>query len=151
MGWERNNFDRVIHFSYGLLLAYPIREVFQRIADVSGFWGYFLPLDLTMSTSMAFELIEWGAAEYFGGDLGMAYLGIQGDVWDAQWDMFLALCGAAIVQRRHRRDQEEKARRGGAGRSAERSQRAGSHGVTSRSGGGGSAWQSSQRCGSMGW
>ena len=97
VGWERNNFDRVIHFSYGLLLAYPIREVFQRIADVSGFWGYFLPLDLTMSTSMAFELIEWGAAEYFGGDLGMAYLGTQGDVWDGHKDMALASLGALFA------------------------------------------------------
>ena len=46
LGWERNNFDRVVHFAYGLLLAYPIREVFLRIANVRGFWGYFLPLDL---------------------------------------------------------------------------------------------------------
>ena len=80
VGWERNNFDRVVHFSYGLLLAYPIRELFLRIAGVRGFWGYFLPLDLTMSTSAVFELIEWLAAEAFGGDLGAAYLGTQGDV-----------------------------------------------------------------------
>jgi putative membrane protein len=59
VGWERNNFDRVVHFSYGLLLAYPVREVFLRVANVKGFWGYFLPLDLTMSTSMLFELLEW--------------------------------------------------------------------------------------------
>jgi putative membrane protein len=52
VGWERNNFDRVVHFSYGLLLAYPIRELFLRIGGMRGFWGYFLPLDLTMSTSM---------------------------------------------------------------------------------------------------
>ena len=58
VGWERNNFDRVIHFSYGLLLAYPVREIFLRVANVRGFWGYFLPLDLTMSTSMIYELIE---------------------------------------------------------------------------------------------
>ena len=92
--WERNHFDRVVHFSYGLLLAYPIREVFLRVADVRGFWGYFLPLDLTMSTSMLFELIEWFAAEVFGGDLGVAYLGAQGDIWDAQKDMALASLGA---------------------------------------------------------
>ena len=73
VGWERNNFDRVVHFSYGLLLAYPVREIFLRVADVRGFWGYFLPLDLTMSTSALFELIEWGAAEVFGGELGQAY------------------------------------------------------------------------------
>ena len=96
-GWERNNYDRIVHFSYGLLLAYPIREVFLRIASVRGFWGYFLPLDLTMSTSMLYELIEWGAAVVFGGELGAAFLGSQGDVWDAQKDMALASLGALIT------------------------------------------------------
>ena len=96
VGWQRNNYDRVVHFSYGLLLAYPIREVFLRIADVRGFWGYFLPLDVTMSTSMTYELIEWAAAVYLGGDLGMTYLGTQGDVWDGHKDMALASLGALI-------------------------------------------------------
>lgn len=97
MGWERNHFDRLVHFSYGLLLAYPLREMFLRIANVRGFWGYFLPLDITMSTSMIFELFEWAAAEIFGGDLGIAYLGTQGDVWDAHKDMLLASIGAAVA------------------------------------------------------
>ncbi len=97
MGWERNHFDRFIHFGFGLLLAYPIRELYYRIADVRGFWGYFLPLELTMATSMLYELIEWGAAEFFGGGLGMAYLGTQGDVWDAHKDMLLASVGALIA------------------------------------------------------
>src|SRR5262245_20504008 len=107
----RNQFDRMVHFLYGLLLAYPIREMFLRIGNVRGFWGYFLPLDLTMSTSMLYELIEWGAAEAFGGDLGAAYLGTQGDVWDAHKDMALASLGAliamlitAFVNRRMQRD-----------------------------------------------
>ncbi|HCO61638.1 MAG TPA: DUF2238 domain-containing protein [Porticoccaceae bacterium] len=97
LGFERNHFDRLVHFSYGLLLAYPIREVFIRIAGVRGFWGYFLPLDLTMSTSMIFELFEWGAAEVFGGALAMDYLGTQGDIWDAQKDMALASLGALLA------------------------------------------------------
>ena len=97
VGWERNNFDRVVHFSYGLLLAYPIREIYFRIADAEGFWGYFLPLDITMSTSMLFELFEWLAAELFGGELGAAYLGSQGDIWDAHKDMGLASLGALIA------------------------------------------------------
>jgi putative membrane protein len=97
LGWERNHFDRLVHFLYGLLLAYPIREVFLRVADVRGFWGYFLPLDVAMSTSMLYELVEWGAAELLGGDLGMAYLGIQGDIWDAHKDMLLASVGALIA------------------------------------------------------
>jgi putative membrane protein len=97
VGWKRNNFDRIVHFCYGLLLAYPVREVFLRIAGVRGFWGYFLPLDLTMSTSMLYEQIEWAAAEVFGGELGVAYLGTQGDVWDAHKDMALASLGALIA------------------------------------------------------
>ncbi len=97
MGWERNHFDRFVHFSYGLLLAYPIREIFLRVADVRGFWGYFLPLDVTMSTSMIYELVEWGSAEVFGGDLGVHYLGTQGDVWDAHKDMALASLGAVVA------------------------------------------------------
>ena len=71
--------------------------MFVRIANVRGFWSYFLPLHLTMSTSMLYELIEWAAAEYFGGELGMAYLGTQGDVWDAHKDMALASLGALIA------------------------------------------------------
>jgi putative membrane protein len=97
LGLERNHFDRLVHFSYGLLLAYPMRELFLRVADARGFWGYFLPLDLTLSTSAIFELFEWGAAELFGGDLGVAYLGTQGDQWDAQKDMALAGLGALIA------------------------------------------------------
>ncbi len=107
----RNHFDRLVHFLYGLLLAYPIREMFLRIGNVSGFWGYFLPLDLTMSTSMLYELIEWGAAEVVGGELGAAYLGTQGDIWDAHKDMALAALGALIamtviylINRRMQRD-----------------------------------------------
>jgi putative membrane protein len=96
-GWERNQFDRLVHFSYGLLLAYPAREVFLRVADVRGFWAYYLPLDVVMATSMLYELIEWGAASAFGGDLGVAYLGTQGDPWDAQKDMALATVGAIIA------------------------------------------------------
>jgi putative membrane protein len=92
----RNHYDRLVHFLYGLLLAYPIREMFLRIGNVRGFWGYFLPLDLTMSTSMLYELIEWAAAEVLGGDLGAAYLGTQGDIWDAHKDMALASLGALI-------------------------------------------------------
>ena len=97
LGLERNHYDRLVHFSFGLLLAYPIREVFLRVADVRGVWGYYLPLDVTMATSMLYELVEWGSAELFGGDLGVAYLGTQGDVWDAQKDMAMATLGAIVA------------------------------------------------------
>jgi putative membrane protein len=97
MGWHRNYYDRLVHFCYGLLLAYPVREIFMRLTGIRGFLSYFLPLDLTMSTSMLYELIEWGAAVNFGEGLGAAFLGSQGDVWDAQKDMALASLGALIA------------------------------------------------------
>jgi len=97
LGWQRNQFDRLTHFMYGLLLAYPIREVFLRVADVRGFWGYFLPLDFTMSTSLTFELVEWAVASVVADDLAAMYLGTQGDVWDPHKDTALASCGALIA------------------------------------------------------
>lgn len=96
-GWDRNNFDRIIHVLYGLLLAYPVREIFLHLVKVRGFWSYFLPLDLTLSSSALYEMIEWAAAEAFGGDLGVAYVGTQGDPWDAQKDMALAAGGALVA------------------------------------------------------
>ena len=95
-GFQRNHFDRLVHFCFGLLLAYPIRELFLRVAGAKGFWGYYLPLDLTMSFSMLYELIEWIAAVMLGGDLGQAYVGTQGDIWDAQKDMAMATFGAIV-------------------------------------------------------
>ncbi|MGZ8195641.1 MAG: DUF2238 domain-containing protein [Methylosarcina sp.] len=97
MGWERNHYDRLMHFLYGLLLAYPMRSVYLRVANVRGFWGYSLPLSFIMATSMVYELIEWGAALLFGGPLAQDYVGSQGDVWDAQKDMALAALGAFIT------------------------------------------------------
>ncbi len=94
--FTRNHYDRIVHFSFGLLVAYPIREVFLRIAHAKGFWAFYLPLDVTLAFSALYEIIEWGAAEVFGGELGAAYLGTQGDIWDAQKDILAATIGAII-------------------------------------------------------
>lgn len=96
VGWERNNFDRLVHFLYGLLLAIPFREIFIQRADLRGYWGYFFPYVFIVSTTVAYEQVEWAAAEIFGGELGMAYLGTQGDIWDGHKDMGLAAIGAFI-------------------------------------------------------
>jgi putative membrane protein len=95
-GFGRNHFDRLVHFLFGLLFAYPMREFFMRIAGTKGAWSYYLPVELVMSLSMLYELVEWGAAQAVGGELGMAYLGTQGDIWDAHKDMALATLGAAL-------------------------------------------------------
>ena len=96
-GFSRNHFDRVVHFSYGLLIAYPLREFFLRVASVRGFWGYFLPFDVTVSTSAFYELLEWGTAAVVGSDASNDFLGSQGDIWDSQKDMALASLGALIA------------------------------------------------------
>ncbi len=97
LGWERNHYDRLIHLSYGLLITYPMREIVIRVSRVQGFWAYLLPVLVVISTSTIFELLEWAAVLVFGGDLGVAYLGTQGDVWDAQKDMYLAAIGALFT------------------------------------------------------
>jgi putative membrane protein len=86
-----------VHFSFGLTMAYPVREVFVRLARVRGFWGYYLPLDVMMSFSMIYELMEWAIAVLVGGDVGQSYLGTQGDEWDAHKDMALATLGGLIT------------------------------------------------------
>ncbi len=97
MGWERNHFDRLVHFLWGVLITYPVREVFLRVANAAGIWGYLFPLLVVMSTSLLFEMIEWGAAVVFGGELGMAYLGTQGDIWDSHKDSALATLGSVLA------------------------------------------------------
>lgn len=93
-GWQRNHYDRAVHFAFGLLATCPIREVLIHRTGLAGGWSFVLPFTLIMTMSTGYELIEWGAALLFGGELGMEYLGIQGDVWDAHKDMALAAGGA---------------------------------------------------------
>jgi putative membrane protein len=93
----RNHYDRIVHFSFGFLLAYPIRELFLRTSETRGFWGFWFPVEFVLAFSCVYELLEWWVAIVFGGDLGVAYLGIQGDVWDAQKDMFNAGMGSVLA------------------------------------------------------
>jgi len=95
-GFQRNHFDRVVHFSFGLLMAYPVREVFLRVAHTRGFFAYYLPLDVTLAFSGLYEIIEMVVAVLVSPSAGDAYLGTQGDIWDAQKDMGLAALGALI-------------------------------------------------------
>lgn len=92
----RNPFDRIVHFSCGLLLAYPLREMVVRVAKTTRFWMYFFPLMIVMATSGFFEMLESWVARIVSPELGAAYLGTQGDVWDAQKDMTLATIGALL-------------------------------------------------------
>jgi putative membrane protein len=96
LGLSRNPFDRLVHFSYGLLLAYPLREMLIRLAGIASFWSYYLPVSGTLAQSGFFEILEAVVAQIVSPELGVAYLGTQGDEWDAQKDMIAALSGALL-------------------------------------------------------
>jgi putative membrane protein len=97
LGADRNMYDRLVHFSFGLLLALPVREAFIVVANLKGFWSYYLPLDLTLSFSAVYEILEWAAVQIAKPGAGLAFLGTQGDEWDTQKDMALAGLGALIA------------------------------------------------------
>jgi len=93
----RNSYDRLVHFLYGLLVTPAAAELLTAVAPLRGIWRWILPVSFIMSHSLLYELIEWAAALTFGGDLGAAYLGTQGDPWDAQRDMLAATLGSMVA------------------------------------------------------
>ena len=93
---SRNPYDRIVHFTFGLLLTFPMRELAQRLLDLRRFWSYLIPLMAALSMSSAYEQIESWVARIVSPELGTAYLGTQGDEWDAQKDMDRAMTGAVI-------------------------------------------------------
>ena len=93
----RNHYDRVVHLAYGLLVTYPCLEMLERYARPAGAWGYVLAPALIMASSLVYEVLEWWAAQVLGRGQGAAYLGAQGDEWDAQKDMALATLGAIVA------------------------------------------------------
>lgn len=97
LGLQRNHYDRIVHFSFGFMLAYPMRDYFRNWFDWPVWVCWILPVEITMSFSGIYEIIEWLVADVFFAAQGDAYLGTQGDVWDAQKDMGLALSGAIII------------------------------------------------------
>jgi len=95
--WSRNHYDRIIHFGFGFLLAYPMREMFLSWLKFPRWVSWLLPIEITLSISAFYELVEWGVADLFFPAQGDAYLGTQGDIWDAQKDVFLAFVGALVA------------------------------------------------------
>lgn len=91
---SRNHFDRIVHFSFGFLFAFPLREVFSRWVKTREWVVWLFPIHVTMTLSVTFELLEWGVAQVFTLHKGDAYLGMQGDIFDAQKDIFMAFLGA---------------------------------------------------------
>lgn len=92
----RNHYDRVVHFTFGLLLTYPVRELLVSKAGLRGIWSFVLPAHVIFGWSGLYEIVEAIVAQLTSPELGAAYNGTQGDIWDAQKDMALAALGAAL-------------------------------------------------------
>ncbi|MBR9706370.1 DUF2238 domain-containing protein [Candidatus Pacearchaeota archaeon] len=96
-GLARNHYDRLVHFSFGLLMIVPIREFFLKIAKAKGIWSYYLPFSIIVSFSAFYEVGEWLTEFLVGPAKNLVFLGTQGDIWDASKDMFLATFGSMIT------------------------------------------------------
>jgi putative membrane protein len=96
-GFERNNYDRVVHFLFGVLFFVPFVEIFSTKLKRKDWFVYFVVFLSIVGIKGIFELIEWQYGVRFqGGLLETNYVGMQGDVWDAQKDVFLGMIGALI-------------------------------------------------------
>lgn len=93
---QRNHFDRLAHGAFGLLLTYPVRELFVRLAQLRGFWSHYFALVTIVALSGFFEILEAWVAQIVSPELGALYLGTQGDIWDAQQDMAAVFAGAVL-------------------------------------------------------
>jgi putative membrane protein len=92
----RNQYDRIVHFCFGFLLTYPIEELFRLTVSLPGWLLYYLPVMTVLGLSGLWEIVESWVARAVHPELGITYLGSQGDVWDAQKDMAAAMYGALL-------------------------------------------------------
>jgi putative membrane protein len=92
----RNDYDRVVHFAFGLLLAYPEREMLMRKANLRGFWNLWIPVVFSLGLGALYEIMEAIVAVVATPDAGDAFLGLQGDPWDTHKDMFMGFAGSII-------------------------------------------------------
>jgi putative membrane protein len=97
LGTTRNHFDRVMHFNYGFLLSYPMQEWLMRSAGVWSRWRYVFPVAMILAFSACYEISEAFMAMILTPERGEEFVGMQGDMWDAQKDMGLAALGAALT------------------------------------------------------
>jgi putative membrane protein len=97
LDFSRNPYDRIGHFAQGFVPAIIAREILLRCTPLkSGGWLSFIVVAICLAISACYEFIEWWTA-LIAGEGATAFLGTQGDVWDTQWDMFMALIGATTA------------------------------------------------------
>jgi len=92
----RNPYDRIVHFLFGFLFAYPIYELLKRYSNQKDVWLYILPINFIISLSAIYEIIEAIVAWTFPPEQYNPFVGLQGDIWDGYKDMLLVTTGAII-------------------------------------------------------
>lgn len=92
----RNPYDRIVHFLFGLLFAYPIYELLKRYSSQAGVWLFILPINFIISLSAIYEIIEAIVAWTFPPEQYNPFIGLQGDIWDGYKDMLLVSTGGII-------------------------------------------------------
>jgi putative membrane protein len=97
LGFERNHYDRIVHFMFGLLLVYPLAHYFRRRHVVTFRWATGLAVTSIIAAGAVYEIAEWLTAITLAPDWAEAYNGQQGDIWDPQRDMALAAAGALLA------------------------------------------------------
>ncbi len=93
---DRNLYDRFVHFSFGFLLFYPIREILLRIGRMTGFFIYFLPVTLVAAFSAVYEIMEWRTVSGLSTSVGYLFMG-GNDPFDSEKDMACAIVGAIVA------------------------------------------------------
>jgi putative membrane protein len=96
-GFSRNHYDRIAHFAFGFLLAFPVRELLVRFSGIRGAWSYWLAAAVILAVSGLFEILESIVAEIVAPGKGVEWLGGQGDEWDTQNDMLSAVIGSLLI------------------------------------------------------
>ncbi len=112
LGWERNPYDRIGHLAQGFFPAILIRELVVRHTPLRrGPWLWSFVIASCLAFSAFYEILEWWVAISTGDETADQFLGMQGDIWDTQWDMFLALVGAVFavvfLSRRHQTELDQ--------------------------------------------
>lgn len=93
-GWERNHYDRMVHFFFGAFLTVPVFEIISLKIQAKKKWKLLISFSLIVTAGAIYELVEWLTAIMVSPEAGSAYLGTQGDEWDAQKDLGLKLIGS---------------------------------------------------------
>lgn len=94
---SRNHYDRIVHFAFGLLIAYPFQELLTRASGMRRGWSHVMAVITVLGFSGFYEALEGAVAMIVSPELGAAYLGTQGDEWDAQKDTALAFAGSVVA------------------------------------------------------